>query len=248
MTISHLIFAAKDVGVACLDFHLKSFPEDENMIVVCPEHQAELIEVCQKYNQDYILLADFKPEMIEDRRFDWLLNLWGSYIFKDNVFSRVNDTLNIHPSLLPYGRGKDPVVWSIQENMPGGATVLRMNAAVDAGDIWAQTRIDYTLPITGGALYSKVIPACIQGFLDHWENIRAGRVSAQVQTETTCPTRKRKDLLADRLIDFDSLEPAQQQLLRRILSHDFGSGYSSHIKFGDDIYEIRLDLKKVNPA
>lgn len=200
--------------------------------------------MCKEFNQSYIFVEDFKPSHYENAKFDWLLNLWGSYIFKNDVFQIVNDTLNIHPSLLPYGRGKDPIVWSIQDGVMGGATVLRMNEAVDAGDIWVQEAVPYEMPTTGGDLYDKVIAKCIELFISNWEAIRSHRIQATKQGATSCPTRKRKDLNADRLIDFDKLDESERRLLRRILSHDFGSNYSSQIRFKDRVYSIKLQMEE----
>lgn len=51
--------------------------------------------------------------------------------------------VNVHPSLLPVGRGPEPVFWTLRRGeRRTGATVHQMDAAFDAGPILAQEAID----------------------------------------------------------------------------------------------------------
>jgi methionyl-tRNA formyltransferase len=50
--------------------------------------------------------------------------------------------LNIHPSLLPQGRGPEPVFWTLRRGeRTTGATVHRMDAGLDTGPIVAQAEL-----------------------------------------------------------------------------------------------------------
>lgn len=49
--------------------------------------------------------------------------------------------INMHISLLPYGRGADPCVWSWLESTPAGVTIHEINAGVDTGPIIVQKRL-----------------------------------------------------------------------------------------------------------
>lgn len=50
---------------------------------------------------------------------------------------------NVHPSLLPTGRGPDPVFWTLRRGEPRtGATVHRMDGGFDTGPIVAQEAVD----------------------------------------------------------------------------------------------------------
>ena len=68
----------------------------------------------------------------EENYFDWLLNLWGNYIFSAELISRAHRSLNIHPSFLPYGRGSDSVVWSIRYGHPAGVTLHQITNEIAA--------------------------------------------------------------------------------------------------------------------
>ena len=55
--------------------------------------------------------------------------------------------LNIHPSLLPVGRGPEPVFWTLRRGEPvTGVTVHRMDAGFDTGPIVAQAQ----MPVAAG--------------------------------------------------------------------------------------------------
>ncbi len=56
--------------------------------------------------------------------------------------------LNVHPSLLPAGRGPEPVFWALRRGERQiGVTVHRMDAGFDTGPILAQEAIDLPLGV-----------------------------------------------------------------------------------------------------
>lgn len=58
--------------------------------------------------------------------------------------------LNIHPSLLPAGRGQEPVFWTLRRGEPTtGVTVHRMDSGFDTGPILTQA--EQTIPLGIGA-------------------------------------------------------------------------------------------------
>lgn len=63
--------------------------------------------------------------------------------------------LNLHPTLLPRGRGPDPLFWAFRERDPeragaGGITVHLMAGGLDSGPIVAQARLPLPDGIGGG--------------------------------------------------------------------------------------------------
>jgi methionyl-tRNA formyltransferase len=85
--------------------------------------------------------------------------------------------LNVHPSLLPAGRGPEPVFWTLRrgERM-SGVTVHRMDAGFDTGPIVAQAEmlvpegiaapdLKRDLMAVGGSLLVDALPALAAGTL-----------------------------------------------------------------------------------
>ncbi|NCQ55970.1 MAG: hypothetical protein GW748_07215 [Alphaproteobacteria bacterium] len=243
--MKNLIFVSKATGLECLKFHLKHFQEDENFIVVSNPDKKIIINYLKRNKVDCCELDDFSYDILKGKHFDWLLNLWGGYIFKKDILSIVKNSLNIHPSYLPYGRGRDPVVWAIRDSSPAGVTLHEINEEIDAGSIWHQEKISYQFPIKGEALYQNVINACIQTFKEQWPNIRELKYNKKPQKPLKSQIRKRKDLLEDQIIKYELLTENQRELLVRIIAHDFGEAYSSILEINGNQYQINLNCKKI---
>jgi len=85
--------------------------------------------------------------------------------------------LNIHPSLLPAGRGPEPVFWTLRRGEPvTGVTVHRMDTGFDTGPIVAQAQmpvpegisapeLERDLMTVGGRLLVEALPALAAGTL-----------------------------------------------------------------------------------
>jgi methionyl-tRNA formyltransferase len=74
---------------------------------------------------------------------------------------------NLHPGLLPWGRGFYPVFWALWEGTPAGATLHELVPALDAGPIVAQTEVEVHADDTGGSLHARV-QAAEQALFDAW--------------------------------------------------------------------------------
>lgn len=63
---------------------------------------------------------------------------------------------NLHPGLLPFGRGMYPVFWALWEGTPAGATLHELTAGLDAGPIVEQREVEVLPSDTGGRLHERV--------------------------------------------------------------------------------------------
>jgi len=108
--------------------------------------------------------------------------------------------LNVHPSLLPDGRGPEPVFWAFRRGLPAsGVTVHRMDGGFDTGPILAQGNIgiasdatvlslEVELAGTGGRLLHGVVRNLAHGIVDEREQPSGEWSTAPVPTD--------RDLLA----------------------------------------------------
>jgi methionyl-tRNA formyltransferase len=81
---------------------------------------------------------------------------------------------NLHPGLLPWGRGMYPVFWALYEGEPAGATLHQLVEALDAGPVVAWTQVDVRPDDTGGSLHARVQDAEKALFDAYWPRIVAG--------------------------------------------------------------------------
>jgi methionyl-tRNA formyltransferase len=100
--------------------------------------------------------------------------------------------LNVHPSLLPTGRGPEPVFWTLRRGERiTGVTVHRMDQGFDTGPIVAQAAmpvpegisapdLEQDLMTLGGSLLVDALPALAAGTLHPWPQPAVGVSHAPV--------------------------------------------------------------------
>lgn len=81
---------------------------------------------------------------------------------------------NLHPGLLPFGRGMYPVFWALWEGTPAGATLHELTAGLDAGPIVEQREVAVLSTDTGGRLHERVQAAERELFLRWMPRLAAG--------------------------------------------------------------------------
>ncbi len=240
-----LVFVAKTTGFECLKWLLTTHPNDQYTFFVSAPDKTLIINYLTENGHGHHDLEHIKPEDItEGQHYDWLINIWSPYIFRKTLLERVENSVNLHPSYLPYGRGRDPVVWAIQDNVPAGATLHKITEGIDEGPIYAQIKIDHEFPISGGELYNKVEQACIDVFCENWNTLRNGNFTLTQQGRADLPTRKRNDLITDRTL-YLNCEHAKD-VINKIRSHDFSeNGYTALLKDKEKTYSVTLNIQEI---
>ena len=110
-----------------------------------------------------ILIYEWTPELIEN--IDFIKLVQSSDVGLSGYFGHKIPTkliakfkygiLNLHPSLLPIGRGAHPIVWSVLENKKQGATIHLMDSNLDTGQILWQSEIHLSISDTSEDIYKK---------------------------------------------------------------------------------------------
>lgn len=89
-------------------------------------------------------------------------------ILRPELIARYDGAIwNLHPGLLPYGRGTHPVFWALWEGTPAGATLHTLTAGLADGPIVEQREVAVLPSDTGGQLLERVEAAERELFL-HW--------------------------------------------------------------------------------
>jgi methionyl-tRNA formyltransferase len=113
-------------------------------------------------------------DQIESSNAEVLVSAGYDHIIPESVLDSFERTINAHWSLLPYGRGENPNVWSIIDDHPAGVTIHEMVPDVDAGPIIAQREVPVKPDDTGRDLYERLIDEQIDLFASTWPAIRRG--------------------------------------------------------------------------
>ncbi len=108
---------------------------------------------------------------------DYIISYAYGYILDKTIVSMYKGRIiNLHPSLLPWNKGRDPVFWSIWDETPKGVTIHLIDESIDTGDILVQEEIHFEEDETLLDCYHKANEAVEQLFIREWENIISGRI------------------------------------------------------------------------
>ncbi len=120
---------------------------------------------CEKQGIDLLKVRSINDEMalaaVHDYEIDWLFVIGWSQIVREamlNVPRR--GALGIHPTLLPVGRGRAAIPWTLLKGFTEtGVTLFQLDAGVDTGPILAQERLAVAPDETATTLYDRVAEA-----------------------------------------------------------------------------------------
>ena len=249
MEHSFAVFACGDVGLSTirifrdrksqLKFVLldKSNLWDRNELILSELEDFPDTEICY-YNGDDDELTQ------KCRGIDLvILAYWGMVIKEPLLSAPKYGFLNQHPSMLPYGAGKHAHVWSIIEESPFGATLMKINADLDKGDIVSQVTIEVSWEDTGKSLYYKGIKTQCKILEDKKEDIFS------LSFETT-PQKKGgsfhygRELEAKSKIYLDEKYTARE-LLNILRAKTFEPFPGAYFEDGGKKYEVRVSIKEV---
>ena len=96
-----------------------------------------------------VIMDNYKP--------DWLINAWADLIFSGDTLSKVKNSINLHPSLLPLGKGSDSVAYCMNNNLPIGFTFHEITVKLDDGPIYYQEEVPYKFGETARMVQDRVI-------------------------------------------------------------------------------------------
>jgi methionyl-tRNA formyltransferase len=112
---------------------------------------------------------------------DWLVSAGFREIVPGEVLALVGDSVNVHTSLLPWGRGAHPNAWAIADGEPAGVSLHRMVQAVDAGDVWEQRGVEVRFDDRAVELHVRLTAAAVELFRTAWPRIRNGAITPAPQ-------------------------------------------------------------------
>ena len=141
------------------------------------------------------------PEVIaalKEHEIDWLFIIgWSQIAGKEVLAAPKQGIIGMHPTLLPFGRGRAAIPWAILKGLPEtGVTMFKMDEGVDTGDIIAQGRIPLHEGITATQLYQLVDQMHVSLMAQCWKELAEGTVTLRPQDEskaTIWPGRKPED-------------------------------------------------------
>ena len=162
------------------------------------EHAAELVEVDNINSPDAVAdLKQFAP--------DYVLAIGWSQIIRPELLQVPRfGTIGFHPTLLPLGRGRAAIPWTILERKTeSGATLFLIDEGMDSGAILIQKRFAIQHDETARTLYDKVIQSLRSMMVELAERLHTGAVQG-IEQDHSCATYYAKRTWKEGLIDWQN--------------------------------------------
>jgi methionyl-tRNA formyltransferase len=113
---------------------------------------------------------------LAENMIDWVVSYGYRHILKPEVVAACEDRIvNLHISLLPWNRGKDPNFWSFFDGTPKGVTIHRIDDGIDSGPVLVQRGVRFAESETLATSYARLRGEMDSLFDKVWRDVKDGR-------------------------------------------------------------------------
>jgi methionyl-tRNA formyltransferase len=235
--INIAVFADREIGKSLLNILLKK-KKYSLKFIICTKKNKKIFDqfpVKKIVFEKKTKIENWKliNNSIKSNNIKALLLLWCPYIVPNNV-CKINDLqiINVHPSYLPYGRGKDANFWSIVENETYGVSIMEVNKEIDSGNYFIRKKINYNYLDNGFSLYKIALKEIKLLFKNNIFNILDKKIISKKQNLTIGSYHKRKDMKNISEIKLNKLYKAKDliNILRAKMFPNHSSAFFVHNK------------------
>lgn len=247
------LFADGEVGKRLLDFiwtdHQATLialvHSDEQGIVAKQSRELGLLDIGIPVLSAGTLSEADLAERLRAQRCDYfILGWWPRIIQKQLISAAIEGVINLHPSLLPYNRGKNYNFWTIIEDSPFGVSLHFVDEGIDTGDVIAQALIPKSWEDTGESLYLRAREEIITLFKRTYPKIIARTISATRQGPGKGSFHYAKEMVEASRIDLDRTYTARE-LLNLIRARTFPPHPACSFEDTGERYEVTVRIRKI---
>ena len=153
------------------------------------------------------------------------------------------ELINLHPSLLPIGRGADPIPWSIIDQKKQGITIHQIDSDLDTGQILFQKEIQTNISMNSGDIYDVCMSELFQEFIrirPQWEE---KKIKTERPDEIKTKIRNSTELNNRRIINEDEMGTFGD-FLRIMQASSFSDGRRPVLRdnFGK-LWEVNISIR-----
>ena len=245
-----IFFANGIVGLILLKFLFKSFRSDIKAVVIIKSDREIRNFLKAKISRKKIIFwsktSSFRNNLFSLKPKKFFL-LWWPFILKKNLLKLPqNGTINIHPSYLPYFKGKDPNFWAILNKGPYGVSIHEVNTKTDSGKILYRKKINkIDSTIDGKKLYKINLAEIVKLFKNKYISLRKKKFDRLKLMNKKSKIYKRKDMIKESKIFLNKMYKAEY-LINLFRAKNFPPNRGVTFKKKGKTYSINIKIKKVN--
>lgn len=196
-----------ELGLSCID-SIYNIGGKLDLLITLTDEQAKnksgrvfLDDFSKKHNVNLVKIKHINDpeviELIQEEEIDWLFIIGWSQIVSEEVLNAPKlGCIGMHPTLLPYGRGRASVPWAILKGLKKtGVTMFKLDKGVDTGPIIGKEVIPL-INENATSLYKKVAMAHNSLIKRYFPKLQNSTVEFTEQSEheaTYWPGRKPQD-------------------------------------------------------
>jgi methionyl-tRNA formyltransferase len=243
-----IVFADGAVGLSIVSYLCRNYPNQVACVVTTGKNQ--IYDFCKENQVQKVVVCESEDEII-----NWLgkneINLgilawWPNIISKRLIESTRSGFLNTHPSLIPWGRGKNYNFWAIVEQSPFGVSIHRVSTEVDAGDVVAQKKIEFDYSMNAEDLYNISQSEMLKLFEAFWPQYLVGKFQPRKINTLEGSFHYAKEMEIKSEILLENTYKAKD-LINLLRARTFSGKPSCWFRAEDgEIYEVRVKIKKRN--
>ena len=238
-----VLFADGLVGEKLVNFLIKDFRDQIILIITYEDNQISKIAKNAKIRTFTFCDNDHLITNLP-KKFDLGFLLWWPKIIKKETLSLSKEGFyNLHPSLLPFSKGKYPNFWAIRNEEPYGVSIHKVAEGIDTGEIIAQKIIPYDWEDNGGTLYKKSEKECIKLFKKTFPKILYKKITKIIKNSGGS-FHLGKEMFLESEIDLAKSYIAKD-LFNLLRARTFKGKPSCWFFFKKSKYEIRIKIDKV---
>lgn len=242
-----IFFLDNVVGLRIINFILRYYKKDIKGIVIKKSDKLIKNKISNKIAKDKIFYwnknLEKKLKAINPNLF---ILVWWPYILKKKLLTIPSySTINLHPSLLPFYKGKDPNFWSILNNGPYGVSIHVANQNIDSGDIIFQKKIkNISYTVDAKELYLISQKEIIKLFKLKYSKIRKLDFKKKYIKNLPSKAKTRKNMLLESNIDLNKNYKGSY-LINLLRAKNFYPYDGVRFEVNKDVYSINIKIRKL---
>ena len=178
---------------------------------------------------------------------DLILSLGYRFIIPKDIFNfPILGSFNIHKSLLPINKGANPVFWTILKNTKAGISIHKITNKIDDGPIVMQKEVVYDFSYNAQMLYEKLENEQVLLFLKFWKLIQISKLKFKNSVKKNSSYYRKKDFL--NILKKNTNKKNMLRVINFLRASTFPPFENIRLKFGKDIYNIEISIKKASKS